>query len=64
MIAAVLSICLQANPAQCAEQHFRIETKACHLGPYRAEARAGDEWRAIIVGVKCLGHAAPERRRS
>ena len=64
MIAAVLSICLQANPAQCAEQHFRIETKACHLGPYRAEAPAGGEWHAVIVGVKCLGHPALDRHHS
>jgi hypothetical protein len=64
MIAAILSICLQADPTQCAVQHFRIEAKACHLGPYRAEAPAGGEWHAVIVGVKCFGQAAPERRHS
>jgi hypothetical protein len=64
MIAAVLSICLQANRAQCALQHFRIEPNACHLPSYRAEAPAGDDWREVIVRVKCLGQATIQRRHS
>jgi hypothetical protein len=61
MIAAVLSICLQANPAQCAMQHFRVEP-ACLLRSYRAEAPVSGDWRAVIVGLKCAAHMPPQRR--
>lgn len=59
MIAAVLSICLQASPTQCALKEFRIEPRACQLGPYRAEAPVEGEWRAVVVRVIC--HAAGRR---
>jgi hypothetical protein len=62
MIGAILSICLQANPAQCALQHFRVEPSACHLRAYRAEAPAEGDWRAVIIRVKCLGQM--QRRHS
>jgi hypothetical protein len=62
MIGAILSICLQANPAQCALQHFRIEPRACHLRSYRAEVPGRGDWRAVIVRVKCTGQM--ERRHS
>jgi len=58
MIAAVLSICLQANPEQCAAQQFRVEPAACHLRSYRAEAPLSGDWRAVIVRLKCH---APQR---
>jgi hypothetical protein len=64
MIAAILSICLQADPAQCALQHFRIEPNACHLPSYRAEVPAGGAWRAVMVRVKCLAQTVPQRRHS
>jgi hypothetical protein len=62
MIAAVLSICLQATPAQCAAQHIRIEPDACHLRSYQAEVLAGSEWRAVTVRLTC--QATPQHQHS
>jgi hypothetical protein len=62
VIAAVLAICLQATPAQCAAQNIRIEPDACHLRPYRAEVPAGSEWRAVTVRLTC--QAAAQHRHS
>lgn len=53
MIAAILAVCLQANPAQCVSQQFRVEPAACRVRPYRAEAPLDGEWRAVIVTLKC-----------
>jgi hypothetical protein len=58
MIAAVLSICLAVQPAQCAFQHFRIAPSACHFRAYRAEVPAGDQSRDVVVRLTCT------RRRS
>ncbi|MFZ3177736.1 MAG: hypothetical protein WA150_07245 [Methylovirgula sp.] len=53
MIAAVLSICLHAHPAQCAVQHFRIAPSACHLPAYPAEVPDAAGWREVVVRVTC-----------
>jgi hypothetical protein len=53
VIAALLSICLRADPAQCAVQHFRIAPSACHLPAYPAEVPVGTAWREVFVRVKC-----------
>jgi hypothetical protein len=53
MIGAVLSICLAAQPAQCAIQHFRIAPAACHFRAYPAEVRVGAQWRDVVVRLAC-----------
>jgi hypothetical protein len=53
MIAAVLSICLAANPAQCVLQHFRIVPDACRFHAYPAEIPDGDQWRDVVVRLTC-----------
>jgi hypothetical protein len=53
MIGAILSICLAAQPAQCAVQHFRIAPGACHFRAYPAEVQVGDQWREVVVRLTC-----------
>ena len=71
MIAAVLSICLAVQPAQCAFQHFRIAPSACYFRAYREADSLGSDRlghsraaTGAIEGAVCLAIAPAGNRKA
>ncbi len=54
MVLATLIFCLASNPASCpVRKQFRVERRACTLGPYQAEIPSKGRWVKAIVKIAC-----------
>ena len=52
-VPAVIAICLSVAPTQCESHQVRIEPRACHLAPLRAEAPVQGAWQAVVINIRC-----------
>ena len=54
MVLATLIFCLASNPAsRPVRKQFRVERRACTLGPYQAEIPSKGRWVKAIVKIAC-----------
>jgi hypothetical protein len=55
LIAAVIAMCLAAEPTRCQSIHLSVEARACNILPIRGTAPVGpgSEPVPVIVSVRC-----------
>ena len=53
LVAAIISACLVAAPAQCERHEVRVEPRACRIAPIRAEVAINGAWTAAVVKIEC-----------
>ena len=53
MIAAVVALCLVANPLACESHQIRVERRACAIKPLRTEVSLQGAWQPGILSIKC-----------
>lgn len=53
LVTAIISVCLVAAPSQCEQHTLRVEPRACHIAPIRAEAPVAGQWLPAEAKITC-----------